>query len=394
MQVQAQAQNALPPKTDAELDEQARQAKALQDKSQALASLPLYEDLHTRRPANSIYMEGLAMAYLARGGTWNSEAEKLADLKRARQLFVDAKAHGDESNLCQIMLEKLSFLDTAAPADSKDTVALPPGRASFNQAEVLFNKGDLKSAFELYKKSFEENPDFYPAPLYAGDSAFKLGNYDEASEWYARAVKIDPDQEASHRYWGDNLVKAGKPELARAQYIEAIIAQPYQKAPRLQLRSFAELNHMRIIPPPITLPAAPTVGDNGHINITLNLPTKGAKEDPLSSAWLMYSMNAALWHGDKFKQTFPNEKQYRHSLAEQVDSLKLLLAGVKEQKIKESDYTPTIRTLLALEKDNMLECWVLLDNPDQGVAQDYVAYRKAHRDLLHAYIETYELHPA
>jgi hypothetical protein len=48
---------------------------------------------------------------------------------------------------------------------------------------------------------------------------------------------------------------------------------------------------------------------------------------------------------------------------------------------------------MALEKDNMLECWILLDDPDQGVAQDYIAYRAAHRDLLIAYVEKYDLHP-
>ena len=93
-------------------------------------------------------------------------------------------------------------------------------------------------------------------------------------------------------------------------------------------------------------------------------------------------------------QTYPNEKEYRHSLAEEVDGLEMVLTMVKSGKIKESQYTPTIRTLIALDKDNMLECWLLLDNPDRGVAQDYVAYRKTHRDLLRAYIEKYELHPA
>ena len=41
-----------------------------------------------------------------------------------------------------------------------------------------------------------------------------------------------------------------------------------------------------------------------------------------------------------------------------------------------------------------MECWILLDAPDQGTAQDYVTYRATHRDLLRAYIEKYDLHPA
>ena len=191
-------------------------------------------------------------------------------------------------------------------------------------------------------------------------------------------------------------MKAGRPEQARDQYILAFLADPYQKAPRLSLRAWANAQHFRYIAPPITLPAPPTtsVGKDGktNTNITINFDPK-KKDDPLAPSWLMYSMNSALWQGDKFKKQFPNEKVYRHSLAEEVDSIHLLLTGLREQKIKESDYDPTIRNLVALDKDNMLECWILLDAPDNGTAQDYVAYRAAHRDLLRAYVEKYDLHP-
>ncbi len=41
----------------------------------------------------------------------------------------------------------------------------------------------------------------------------------------------------------------------------------------------------------------------------------------------------------------------------------------------------------------MLERWILLDHPDQGIAQDYAAFRTTHRDLLHQYIARYDIHP-
>jgi len=71
-----------------------------------------------------------------------------------------------------------------------------------------------------------------------------------------------------------------------------------------------------------------------------------------------------------------------------------LLTGVREQKIPDAKLTPALRSLMALDKDGMLECWILIDNPDNGTAQDYVAFRATHRDLLRAYIEKYDLHPA
>jgi hypothetical protein len=76
-----------------------------------------------------------------------------------------------------------------------------------------------------------------------------------------------------------------------------------------------------------------------------------------------------------------------------VDSIHLMLTIAHEQKRDEAKASPMLRTLLQLEKDGMLECWVLFDNPDQGIAQDYIAYRKDHRDLMHKYIEKYDVHP-
>ena len=381
-------------KTDAELDDEAKRANELYQQAQALATLGMYQDLHTQRPTAPVYTERLAMAYIAKSGTDTSPQEASADRNTARKLFKEAQAQGDHSDLVQVMMEKLGDTDSAPAAVSSDDPRAPGG--AFAQAELLFNKGDLQGAIALYGQSWQKFPTFYSAPLYAGDSEYKLGHYDQAGVWFARAIAINNDAETAHRYWADCLMKAGRPEQARDQYILAFIASPYEKAPRLSLRAWANAQHIRYIPPPITLPAPPTtsVGKDGktNTNIRINFDPK-KKDDPLAPSWLMYSMNSALWQGDKFKKQFPNEKVYRHSLAEEVESIHGLLTGLRELKVKEFDYDATIRNLMALDKDNMLECWILLDAPDNGTAQDYVAYRAAHRDLLRAYIARYDLHP-
>jgi len=117
------------------------------------------------------------------------------------------------------------------------------------------------------------------------------------------------------------------------------------------------------------------------------VPSKG--EDPTSGAALAYSMQATLWQWTEFKKHYPNEKVYRHSLPEEAASIRAML----DVKIPKDKLSPTLKTLAELEKDGMLECWILLDNPDQGVAQDYVAYRAEHRELMHKYIEKYDVHP-
>ena len=47
---------------------------------------------------------------------------------------------------------------------------------------------------------------------------------------------------------------------------------------------------------------------------------------------------------------------------------------------------------MRLDKDGMIEPYVLLNAADRGIAQDYAAYRADHRDQLYAYIERYVVH--
>ena len=99
-----------------------------------------------------------------------------------------------------------------------------------------------------------------------------------------------------------------------------------------------------------------------------------------------------MWRSTEFKKHYPNEPVYRHSLAEEAEGLRSVIAVVKEQNIPEDKLDPTLKSLLALEKDGMLECWILLNGADQGIVQDYAAYRATHRGLLHAYLDKYVIH--
>jgi hypothetical protein len=155
------------------------------------------------------------------------------------------------------------------------------------------------------------------------------------------------------------------------------------------MKQWADATNSLLASPPIALPARATVDAKGNTNITVDQSSPGA----VMGATMMYSMNSALWVSEKFKKTYPTEKQYRHSMAEEVDSIHGALTVLKEQKVSPDKMDATWRTLLDIEKDGMLECWILLDHADQGIAQDYVAYRAEHRDLLHAYIAKYDVHP-
>jgi tetratricopeptide (TPR) repeat protein len=366
----------------AEINREAVTAESMYKTQNMVGALPLYEDLHKRQPESNVWRERLAMCLVAAPG---SDDEMAAARQRAHQLLLDAKAAGDDSNLLQVMLEKLEAPAGAAPAGTPS-----PGKDAFQRAEKLFSTGDLAGAIQEYEAAFAADPKMYEAPLFAGDSEFKRGNLAAANQWYAKAVAVDPDGETAYRYWGDSLMRQGDTTEAEGKFIDAIIAEPYQRTPRVGLKQWADATGALLAAPPIKLPARPTVDAKGNVNISIDPSIKGVSA---TSASMMYSMNSANWYSKKFKETYPAEAQYRHSLAEEVDGIRGALTVLSDQKITPEKMDSTWRTLYAINKDGMLECWILLDNPDQGIAQDYVAYRAKHRELLHAYITKYDVHP-
>jgi len=370
-------------KSDAEVQKEDQQAEALYQQQNFLGALPLFEDLHQQRPESNVFRERLAMTLLAKAGT-EAQADATVTRERARKLLLDAKAAGDDSNLVQILLEKLS-----APATASSDKPKSPGAEALAKAENAFSSGDLNGALVFYKQAAEADPTMYEAPLFAGDAEYKLKHYDEAGTWYAKAIGIDPNRETAYRYWGDTLMHKGDRKAAQSKFIDAVVAEPYSKAPWIGLKQWAEANHLQLASPPITLPKQPMPDAKGNVNVTIDSSTVGS---PTSGAWLIYSMSPSVWRSTEFKKHYPDETAYRHSLAEEAESLRSVISVVKEQKIPEDRLDSTLKSLIALDKDGMLECWILLNHADQGIAQDYAAYRATHRDLLHAYMDKYVVH--
>jgi hypothetical protein len=112
----------------------------------------------------------------------------------------------------------------------------------------------------------------------------------------------------------------------------------------------------------------------------------------------MYGLARAGWQtgkdgklSDNFKKAYPNEKAYRHSLAEEADALRLTVVSLRENKQKPKQLDPSLATLVKLHDSGLLEAYILLAKPDDGIAQDYPAYFKANRDKLRRYMVEYVL---
>ncbi len=377
----AAAQNA--PLTDAD------RARALQlfDEHKLVDALPLLERLAAERPKDMVVMERFGFAVLANSaGLTDPEARK-RERRRARQIGLRAHELGDNSNLLEVLLEIPE--DGDIPSFSENSQVEDVMR----DAEAAFGRGDLQRALDGYVKVFALDPNLYQAPLFAGDAYFKMRKHAQTCEWYARAVAINPNQEAAYRYWGDALMEMDQPVEARAKFIEAIIAEPYSRSSWIGIQQWAGRKAVTLSFPRINPPhgvSAPSTGKDGktNINITMDggLLDKNAEEDG-RSAWFIYPLNRALWTGEKFAKEFPGEKEYRHSLKEEAESLHLVALQIPRKKVTQLD--PALALLLRLDDAGLLEAYVVISAADRGIAQDYAAYRTANRDKIRRYLDEF-----
>jgi hypothetical protein len=90
-----------------------------------------------------------------------------------------------------------------------------------------------------------------------------------------------------------------------------------------------------------------------------------------------------------FKKEFPDEKVYRHTLKEEDTALSTAVTFVKEKKQDPATLDESMRNLVEISDAGMLDCWILINGADEGIQQDYDAYRKGHRQLLRDYLDRF-----
>ena len=366
--------------TSDDIQRQLKEALDLYEKGRHLEALPLFQHLDEIDPNNAAVKAHLGFTLIALAVTKSDPQERAQIRIRARKCLLDARALGDKSNLVQVLLDGLPEDGGSSSFSSRSDV-----EEAMREGETAYAKGDLDQAIAAYERASLLDPSQYYAALFTGDAYYKKKEMDRAGEWFARAIQIDADTETAYRYWGDALVYSHKNTEAIEKYIDAIVAQPYIRQCSMGLIQFAQLQKVTLIQPHIVSPNSHKV-EGGQTNITIDASTLNKNNG--TSSWMLYDMARAQWVGDKFKKEFPEEPQYRHSLKEEVEALGLVAASVEEQvkDNKTKDLDPTLATLLKLKQEGLIEAYVLISAPDDGITKDYSAYRSAHRDLIHRYI--------
>lgn len=391
---------------DANFEPERRQANDLFAAGKTLEALPLYEDLCRQDPTISVFAERHAAGLFAKAGAMPDGPDRkavkeqgLAELRRAQSL-------GDNSPYLQTLLSiaKRSPLDailTGVPLTVGYTYAgTPEAQAILKEAEAAFVSHEIEKALKLYQNAAEADPKWYTPRLFAGDMYYRMKDATNAGIWFQKAIDIDPDRDTAYRYWGDAIYHAGDSAGAKVKYEQAVVAEPYAKPAWIALQQWATVTKTPVSRPEITRPEFKT--PDGKLQVDPALTTETGDGH---ASWLVYQ-NARVAHGartltqpivagasDANGQLTP--KGYRHSLEEETECLTAMLASVQE-KLKSGVVTPeklepSIKTLLQLQKDGMLECWILLSGSDGGIRYDYPSYRQQHRELLVAYVDRYVL---
>ncbi len=378
-----------------------KQALALYESNNFVAALPLLEKVAAANPNDPAILSRLGFALYATSATEKDPALRQKTRARARKTLLTSQSLGDNSNLIQMTLDALSRDDeTAIPYSD-----MKAAESAIREGEEAFVRGDMDNAIAAYKRALELDPKLYDAALYAGDVEFKKAqgssdpgfrneHFQQAGVWFAKAIAINANRETAYRYWGDALDAQGRTDEARNRFVDAIIAEPYSRTARVGLMQWADRHMASLSHPTIDIPTAVTSKKPGEINITVDeLALKGSDDDG-SAAWMTYGIVRSAWmdkkdgrRSEKFAKAYPSESAYRHSLAEEVDALRGVLESVqvqmKENRIKK--LTPSLENLMKLSDAGLIEAYVLLARPDEGIVRDYVAYRKANRDKLRQY---------
>ena len=371
-------------------DERQR-AMDLYESSNFVAALPLLEKLALANPNDVAILSRLGFVIYANSTAEKDPAVRQKMRERARGILLRSKSLGDDSNLTAVALEGLAGNDVTDVPFSRVQAA----EAAIREGEAAFVRGDLDKALAGYKRALDLDPKLYNAALYAGDMEFKKAygstdpqyrndHFDAAGTWFAKAIAIDADLETAYRYWGDALDAQGKTAPARDKFIEAIVAEPYGRRAYVGLTQWGDRHSVQLGHPRIDPPNSTSTQDG---KTTLSVDPRTLSSNDGSDKWLMYDLTRIAWKQGEFLKNYPNEKVYRHSLKEEAAALRMVAEAaakdLKSGKVKTLEVS--LDNLVRVNEAGLLEPYILFAHPDQGIARDYVDYRKANREKLRRY---------
>jgi tetratricopeptide (TPR) repeat protein len=361
-----------------------KQALALFNEQKHLEALPLFEELAVKNPNDADVLFGLGACLIDHSATFTDEDAAKKERVRARGYLLRAKQLGNTSTL---LLNLLDLLPADGSIHHQDNTEVDK---AIQAGEAAFAKRGYDDAIKNYSRAFELDPHNYAAALFIGDSHFSKRDFLKALEWYERAIQVNPDVETAYRYEADLLTKIGEMDKSRTRSIQAVVAEPYNAVTWRGLVQWADANHLQL--KVIHINTHTDMTQDGGKGIQITVDPKSSPE--AMAVWILYSGTRVNWRKEKFMKRFPQESQYRHSLAEEADALSVVAKFQLKPSVSLDAIDPNLALLKRLYDADMIEPYVLLNTADQGIAQDYAAYRAQNRTRLEDYLSQFVVPPA
>lgn len=340
-------------------------------------AVPYFETIVKASPSDAKvrFLYGWCLVAKSKQISDTTEAKQLS--AKALEQFREAKKLGLNEQANDTLIAILSGEPSASAKDAEPAYSkVPEAEKAMNDAESLFAQSKYDEAVKLFEKALSLDPKIYQAGTSGGDCFVAKGDWENAEKWYQKAIAIDPNRETAYRYSATPLMKQKKYDLARDRYIEAYIVEPYNSMSARGINQWASvteksLKHPEVVVPEITFDAAGKAVSKTILDIA----------DP----WTAYILARETWKREKFAKAFPKELQYRHSLQEEAESLRAAIRSAETQKTAGKHF----QVLGQLDKDGLLESFILLAIPDRGIAQDHAEYLKNNRPKLRQYVANY-----
>jgi len=390
----AQAHTHTPPahtQGDAAYQAKRQQAMQLFDQGKRLEALPLLEELVREDPGDKEVVVALAASLVRHAATLTDQQAAGKERLRAKDLLEKS---GSFSPLAQNLLQLLREMPDSGDIQFSENPAV---EQAMRAGEAAFSRRDFDEAIKNYSKALELEPKNYAAVLFIGNTFHKKNDSAKAGEWYEKAIQLDPNIETAYRYYAEMLAKEGDMAKARSMIIHAAVVEPYNRMVWRDLKAWASVNNVALDFTSVNIPD-PGPGPKKDEPV-FDFKLFPERPKGLSDAWKAYHSVRADWKGRKFKQQFPQEANYRHSLAEETEALTAAIRVLEKLRsnidtAEQVTEDQSLLLLLKLHQAGVLEPYVLFRLGDEGIAKDYSTYRDRNRDKLEEYMDKFVVPPA
>jgi tetratricopeptide (TPR) repeat protein len=347
---------------------QRQKASELFAQDKRLEALPLLEELVRANPKDAAMLVALAASLVEHAATLPDQEIAGKERLRARELLDRAWELGDTSALAMNLSQLLKQLPATGTIKFSDD---PRVDQAMREGEAAFSRHQYDEARRNYARALDLEPANYSAALFTGNAYDRENEFGKSATWYERAIQLAPNVETAYRYYADMLARQGDMARARTMLLNAAVAEPYNRMVWRELRAWAALNKTRIT------------------EVFIGVPVEQKGE--ISGIWQPYREVKARWQtGGEFQKHFPEERQYRHSLPEEVEALAAAADRfLSRARVGAVRSDPSLTLLLQLRQAGLIPPYVLFSLGGPGVARDYDGFRAKNREKLEEYLDKF-----